>query len=157
VTRPAIGRLRARTEPLLNVVRGALEPGHPACATGSTRARGAGERPVLTSAFRPAQASLLARSSSFRSLDCGSPSLRLAGGEGGLYLQARDSVFQSASGASNPNRRTAPLLARRKECVLFEPQTIDQPAVGHANVVVRHRVINWHVGNQDTTFRNAHR
>lgn len=48
-------------------------------------------------------------------------------------------------------------LGRCEERVLFEPQAIDQPTVGHVNVVVCDGVINRDVGNQDTTFRHAHR
>ena len=79
------------------------------------------------------------------------------GGEAILYFRARDSVLSVRKPRVEPESARGPRLARCKECVLFESQTIDQPAVGHANVVVRDGVIKRYVGNQDTTFRHAHR
>jgi hypothetical protein len=68
---------------------------------------------------------------------------------GGLNRASRrESAFRS------PARN---LLAQREERALFDPQTIYQTAVGHANVVVGDWLIDWHVGNQDTTFGKAHR
>jgi hypothetical protein len=98
-----------------------------------------------SSASRPSRASARTRASATRR---GADRPTIA------YL---DAISLKLRPDDEPAKGVVVALGRCEERVLFAPQAIDQPAVGHVNVVVRDGVINRDVGNQDTTFRYAHR